>query len=179
MATVISSMTQSPATIGTFLRKHKLTIVLGALLVIIVVRFWQGRRPSHTFRRPLGAVVSPAGRAGANSLPDPDPGMRQRIEGALQKMADQQRKSVEDRANADRAFFESLQNLPEDQRRAKLEEYFEQNPPPQGFDPGAPSVRGPGAGGDPANGDAVPIPPPDVRHSLDQQVANAQKPLGE
>ena len=156
-------MTQGPATSGTFFRKHKLTIVLRVLLSIVALRYWQGRRPSDTFRRPLGAVVSPGGQAGANSLPDPDPGLRWRIEAALQKLADKQRESVEERANADRAFFESLQNLPEKQRREKLEEYFDQNPPPLGFDPGSPSVRGPAAGGGPTNGGAVPIPSPDVR----------------
>jgi hypothetical protein len=47
---VISCMTRNPATIGTFFRRHKLTIVLGALLAIVALRYWQGRRPSETIR---------------------------------------------------------------------------------------------------------------------------------
>jgi hypothetical protein len=168
-------MTQYAATIVNFFQRHKLPIVLGLLLALAALRYSKGRHPSEEFRGAQRTVPSPRGQIGADSPPEPDPGMRQRIEGALQKMSEKQRKSVEDRANADRAFFESLRNLPEDQRREKMEEHFEQNPPPQGFDPGAPGAGGPGVGGDPHNGDAIPIPPPDERHSLDEQFANSQK----
>jgi hypothetical protein len=101
--------------------------------------------------------------------------MRQRMEAALQKMPAEQRKAVEERMKADRAFFESLKDLPEDQRRKKMQEHFAENPPPPGFGPGGP---GPGGhGGDPGNGDPIQLPPPDVRRSMDQQIANSLKQM--
>ena len=114
---VILFMTQTPATIGTFLQRHKLPIGVGTLVAIIVREVRQGQRSPDAPRQARGVVVPSRGQAGANSLHEPDHGVRQQIEGAFQNLADKQRKAIEDRAKADHAFFESLQSLSEDQRR--------------------------------------------------------------
>jgi hypothetical protein len=158
-------------------RRYKLAILLMALLALNAVRYWHGKHPSETFRR-AGRLPGPPGDpAAADSFSGTDPAMRQRIEAALQKMPAEQRKAVEDRIKADRTFFESLRDLPEDQRREKMREHFAQNPPPPDFDPGFP---GPGGqeGGGPGSGDPVRLPPPDVRRSMDQEIANSQKNMG-
>jgi hypothetical protein len=167
-------MIHNTAAFGAFIGKHKLTILLGAFLSIVPLRFWRGG-PSDPFEEAQDLAGMAAGQTDAASLSEPDPGMRQRIEAALQKISEKQRKSIEDRAEADRPFFTSLEYLPEDQRREKLEEYFDQNPPSQGFGSGSPNERFPGGGGDPANGDPIPIPSPDVRQPLDQHGANLQE----
>jgi hypothetical protein len=129
-------------------RRHKLAMVLAILLALNAFRFWNGKA------------------------------MRQRMEGAWKNLPEEQRTAMQARMQADRAFFESLRELPEDQRREKMREHFDQNPPPPGFDPGFPGGGGPGGGGDPANGDPVHLPSPEIRRSMDQQIANSQKQMG-
>jgi hypothetical protein len=161
-----------------FFRRHRLAILLAALLLLNTVRFWHRKHHPEAFRTASRLPGPPGDPAAANSFPAPDSAMRKRIEAALQKMPEEQRKAVEDRMKADRAFFESLRDLPEDQRREKIQEHFAQNPPPPGFDPGLPGAGGPGGGGDPGNGDPVHLPPPEIRRSMDQQIANSQKQMG-
>jgi hypothetical protein len=102
------------------------------------------------------------------------------MELALQTLTPEQRQAFEQRMQADRAFFETLRDLPEDQRRAKMQEHFAKNPPPEGFDPGSmPPPDGPPPGGPGDNGPGfngpMHLPPPSVRRSLDQQIANSQR----
>jgi len=166
-------------------RRHKLAILLAALLALNAVRYWHGKHASDASRGggqsfgppgvPGSASGPPGGPGSANPFPEPDPAMRKRVEAALQTMPEEQRKAMEDRMKADRAFFESLRGLPEDQRRKKMEDYFAENPPPSGFGPGAPGAGGPG---DLESGEPIQLPPPDVRRSMDQQIANSQKPIG-
>jgi hypothetical protein len=153
-------------------RRHKLAIILAALLALNAMRYWHGKHLSETFHRAPTRPRPSEELANANSFPELDPGMRQRIEGALQGLSDEQRKAVEDRMTADRAFFESVQDLPEEQRREKMAEHLEQNAPLPGFDPGS---TGPPGGGDARNGDLIHLPPPDIRRSMDQQIANSRK----
>ena len=159
-------------------RRRKLAMVLAILLALHAFRFWNGKHPPATFPR-AGRPGDPPGEpAAANPFPAPDPAMRQRMETAWKNMPEEQRTAMQARMQADRAFFESLRELPEDQRREKMREHFDQNPPPPGFDPGFPSGGGPGGGGDPADGDPVHLPSPEIRRSMDQQIANSQKQIG-
>jgi hypothetical protein len=160
-----------------FLRRYKLAILLLGLLALIALRFRQGKYTSDAFRQAQHPARSPGAAVPADSFVESDPGMRQRIEGALQKLSEDQRKTVEGRMKADRALFESLRDLPENQRREKIEEFFDQNPPPL-FDPASPGIGRPGGGGVPENGDPVHLPPPEIRRSMDQQMANSQKTMG-
>jgi len=159
-------------------RRHKLAILLAVLLALNAVIYWHGKHPSKAFPGGWRPPGRPGTAGSADAFPAPDPAMRQRMEAALQKMPQEQRKVVEDRMKADRAFFESLRDLTEDQRRAKMQEHFAENPPPPGFDPGLPGAGGPGGGGDPGSGDPVHLPPPEIRRSMDQQIANSLKQMG-
>jgi hypothetical protein len=171
--------------IRSLFRRHKLAILLALLLTLNAVRFWRAKHSSEATRgvgRPFGPPGAPGSADGppgdpgsGNPFPEPDPAMRQRMEAALQKMPEEQRKAFQDRIKADRAFFESLRDLPEGERRKKMQEYFAQNPPPEGFGPGSPGAGGPG---ELENGQPIQLPPPDVRRSMDQQIANSQKKTG-
>jgi hypothetical protein len=158
-------------------RRNKLAILLAVLLALNAVIYWHGKHPSKAFPGGWRSPGPSENADSANAFPAPDPAMRQRMEAALQKMPKEQRKAVEDQMKADRAFFESLRDLTEDQRRAKMQEHFSQNPPPPGFGPGGPGAWGP-TGGGPGNGDPVHLPPPEARRSMDQQIANSQKRAG-
>jgi len=161
--------------IGDLFRRRKLAIVLAMLLALNAARFWHGK-DSPGASRGGGRIFGPPGAPGAdNPFPARDAAMRKRMETALQNMPEDQRKAIEDRMKADRVFFESLRNLPKDQRSKMLQEHFAQNPPPPGFGPGGPEARGPG---EIENGEPIQLPPPDVRHSMDQQIANSQKEPG-
>ena len=176
----------------TAFRENKLAFVLGVLLALLAFRYWplkhslkefqQPRRPTDLPGKsaaPTAQGESPARSPGAGSAP----GMRQRLEAELDKMTDAQRKGFSERMKADLEFMESLRDLPEDQRREKMAEHFAQNPPPFGadFDGGGPGSGPPpflpGEGEGPGNG-AIHIPPPAIRRSMDQQIANSQKKLG-
>ena len=167
--------------IGDLFRRRKLAIVLAMLLALNAARFWHGKNAPGGSRGG-GRVLGPPGAPGADRgggadhpFPARDAAMRQRMEAAWQNMPADQRQAMEDRMKADRAFFESLRNLPEDQRSKMLQEHFAQNPPPPGFGPGGPKARGPG---NMENGEPIQLPPPDVRRSMDQQIANSQKGPG-
>ncbi|MDR3401367.1 MAG: hypothetical protein P4L99_02625 [Chthoniobacter sp.] len=156
----------------------KLAILLGILVVLNLLRFWPREHSSDGWtpaQQPfLDNVGAPPDGA---MLPGGDPVMRQRMAEALQKLPAEQRKAVESRIAADRAFFDSLRGLPEEERREKVRDYFAQNPPLAGIAP--PGMAG---GGPPGNlpegdppGDMVHLPPPALRRSLDQQIANSQQ----
>jgi hypothetical protein len=161
--------------------RQKLAVVLAMLVALNAARFWHGKPSSASSRdgrrifRPRGALGTDGGPGADNPFPMPDPAMRKRMDIALQKMPEDQRKAIEDRMKEDRAFFESLHDLPEEQRRKKVEEHFAQNPQPPGFGPGGPGVGGPG---DIENGEPIHLPPPDVRRSMDQEFADLQKTPG-
>jgi len=96
---------------------------------------------------------------------------------ALEKMPPEKREAFEARMQVDQAFFDSVRDLPEDQRRTKIQEYFKSNPPPADFLPpgGAPPMGGPpGPPGGPPDG-PMRLPDPSVRHGMDQQIANSQQ----
>ena len=80
----------------------------------------------------------------------------------------------------ERAFFDSLRNLPEQERRKKMEEHFAKNPPPQipGLEIGPPPGAGTGGGGmgGPDGGlQSGYLPSPEVRRSMDQHIVDSQK----
>jgi hypothetical protein len=157
--------------IGDLSRRRKLALVLVILLALTAARFWHGK-VSPGASRAGGRNFGPPGALGVNDpFPEPDTAMRKRMEAALRNVPADQRKTIEDRMKADRVFFESLRDLPEDQRRKKLQEHFAQNPPPPGLGPNGP---GSGAPGDMDNGEPIRLPAPDIRRSMDQQIANSQ-----
>ena len=105
---------------------------------------------------------------------------RERMEALLKKLSVEQRKVVEERMTEDRIFFDSIRDLPEEQRRQKMQEHFAQSPP--AFPPNAdgtlmppPDGEGVGTGPNPFGKGGMHLPPPGVRRSMDQQIANAQK----
>jgi len=146
------------------------------LLVLTGIRRWPRKHLSGALPpEPGGTGFSERVSPDPGGFPQPDPAMRERMEATLQKMPAEQRQTFAARMQADRAFFETLRGLPEEERRAKMEEYFAQNPPPPGFDPGAfPPAGGSGPGGVPGDGAPMHLPPPAIRHAMDQQIANSQ-----
>ena len=164
------------------LQRRTLLILLGLLLALNAGRYWPRKLPGGY----LPAWSSPeksGGSFGDNPFLEPDPAMRQRMEAWLQKLPEEQRKAFKDRMEADRAFFESARALPPDQRTAKIQEHFAENPPP-GFGPGDPAAGGDGSGGLPPppgdldNGGPIHLPPPEIRRSMDELIANSQGKAG-
>lgn len=161
-------------------RRYGLPLLLLILLSLTVVRYWPRKGASASF--PGRSAAGAARKAGGpQEFAPPDPVARERMEQALQKLTPEQRQAFEQRMQADRAFFDALRDLPEDERRAKMEEHFAKNPPPAGFDPGSmpppPDGAPPGGPGDgpPGFGGPMHLPPPSVRRSMDQQIANSQR----
>ena len=120
--------------------------------------------------------------------------MRARFLASLQQLPTEQRQQVEERMQADRAFFDSVRDLPEQERRAKVAEHMQENPPLQipGLEfaggPGGPPGAAPGGtNGGNGNGegkdgrgprgapDQGHIPDPSVRRGMDQRIADSQK----
>jgi len=164
------------SSIRDFLPRSPLVILLALLLILNGTRLWHRK---HQFAGVADGFLPRQVPGLSQDLPGPDtilnptPAMRQRLEAVLQKLPEEQRKAFQDRIEQDRNFFASIQNLPEEEHRKKVAEYLAQNPPPPGFDPanGGPDFAGSGWPGDKG---AFPIPPPSERRSLDRQVANAQ-----
>jgi hypothetical protein len=140
-----------------FLRRHKWWLILAVLLVLNAIHYWPTK---HTTRRQAGGPPPPGG------FPQPDAAMEARIN----SLPDDQKLAVEDWMKQDRDFAASIQNLPEAERREKMQEHFSENPPP----PGLPF---PGPGG-PDDGGAPHIPPPDVRRGMDQGLVNSMNNAG-
>ena len=112
---------------------------------------------------------------------EPPPEMKAQLEEALQKLPEDQRATITQRMSEDHAFFDSVKDLPPQERQQKTQEYFTENPPPQ--IPGMPSPLNttnsandgsgaPSFWGGPQSGH---IPPPEVRYGFDQQIAKSQK----
>jgi len=94
----------------------------------------------------------------------------------LDALPEEQKTAIQTRMHEDQKFFASVRNLPETERREKLQQHFAQNPPPFGPPPGAGGGPPPGPG--PGDGGAPHIPPPDVRRGMDQQMVNSMKNAG-
>ncbi len=151
--------------------------VLAALLLANLITFWPSKKATATAAsRPGG----PADISRDGAPPPPNEEMRARFQASLQKLPAAERQQVEERMQADRAFFDSVRNLPEQERQAKIEEHMKENPPLQ--IPGLDFVGGPGGppgSGFGGNGPGGPgkghIPDPSVRRSMDQRIADSQK----
>jgi len=172
------------------LSRYKLAYILAILLLLNVIRFWPHKKKDDAEPSfpppPPGAAMNgapPDANAGPGG-PGGPPG-RERMEEMMKKLPAEQRKVMEERMAEDRKFFDSIRDLSEGERRQKMQEHFAQNPPP--FPPngdGGP-MPPPGAGGGPGAGNGpgpnpfgnggMHLPPPGVRRSMDQQIANAQK----
>jgi hypothetical protein len=170
------------------LSRDKLAYMLAILIVLNAIRFW----PHKKLDAEPGFPPLPPGRPANGAPPSPNfnpgdpsgPPDRERMEAMLRRLPAEQRKVVEERMEADRKFFDSIRDLPEQELRQKAMEHFAQNPPP--FLPGAdgapmplPSGGGAGGGGTPGadffGKGGMHLPPPEVRRSMDQQIANGQK----
>jgi len=164
-------------------RRFPLAVLLAVLLIIDGIKYWPPRHSGQALadarNLPRRIPGLPEDLRGADAFPEPAAAMRQRLDAMLQRIPEEQRKAIQDHLEKDRIFFASLRNLPEEQRRQKIAEYFAQNPPPPGFDPtnGGAGIGGPGGPGGPEDGGAFPIPPPAERRSLDQQVADSQRQM--
>lgn len=157
--------------------------LLAVLLLANLVTLWPSKKAARSGPRP--------GDVPANFTqgvpPAPTEEMRLQLQASLEKLPADQRKQVEDRMQADRAFFDSVRNLPEEERRAKMAEHRQTNPPLQipGFE-FAGGLGGPrsntniesrdgdglGPGGGPGKGH---IPDPSVRRGMDQRIADSQR----
>lgn len=157
---------------SSFFRRYGLLSLSILLLLITAVKNWPRKDPR------LGSSSKTLEEeAWVEKFPFPDPGMRQRLESALEKMPPDRRQAFEARLQADEAFFDSIRDRPEDQRRELIRDYFDSNPPPPEFEPGnAPpgmaGPPGPGTGGPPQG--PMRLPDPSVRRRMDQQIANSQ-----
>lgn len=170
------------------LSRFKLACILAILIVLNVIRFWPDKKsdPERDFPPPPSGAAKNGAPPGANFNPaglGGTPGA-ERMEAMLKKLPAEQRKAVEERIAADRQFFDSISDLPEEERRQKAREHFAQTPPP--FPPDAdgapmppPGGAGPGDGNgpgrEPFGKGGIHLPPPEIRRSMDQQIANVQK----
>lgn len=157
----------------------------GAALLLLLVAvnvfvYWPGKKSKAV----AGRMPLPPGEMKAGRPPEPTAEMKARFEAMLAKMSEAERKAFAERRKADEAFFESLKNLSETERRQKMEEHRAANPPPPmpGGGPGGPPPARGGEGGDSAQGGGkggpgdgkVRIPPADARRNMDQQIVNSQ-----
>ncbi|CAN5521232.1 hypothetical protein BH09VER1_BH09VER1_51600 [soil metagenome] len=104
--------------------------------------------------------------------------MRDKFQAALQKLPEAQRKAVQERMDVEQAFFDAVKNLPEKERRNKMQEHFAQNPPLQipGLEGmGGPPPDGGGLGGLSGGPESGYIPDPQARQSMDQHIVDSQK----
>jgi len=163
------------------LQRHKWWALLAVLLLLNVIRYWP-KKPAKTafgpgqMPPPMGAAGAPGDGGGPDGMPfgAPSEAMRRRMEAMLKQLPADQRKAAEDRMKADKEFFDSLKDVPEDQRQAKIQQHFADNPPPPGIGPGGPG-GGPGGPSGPGSFEPTHLPPPEARHSMDQHIANQQK----
>jgi len=116
-----------------------------------------------------------------------------RLEAALASLPEADRKKVQEHVAAERAFFASIKDLAEDDRRQKMQEYFSKNPPPEvpgmgrpAFVPvgDAPPLPTVGQAGRSSSGPTEPsgnmprlnrLPEPLERREMDQQFVNSRK----
>lgn len=156
--------------------------LLAVLLLANLITLWPSKKEVPASRPDGPPPVGPNG-----GPPVPSEEMRLQFQASLQKLPADQRKQVEDRMEADRAFFASVRELPEQERRQKMDEHRRENPPLQipGFEfaggPGGPrrntntesgGGEGRGPGGGPGKGQ---IPDPSVRRGMDQRIADSQR----
>lgn len=153
--------------------------ILFGLLVANVAVYWpRTGKAGDPARRPPGLEGDGSPEA-----------VRARFEAALENLPDAQRKEAQERLAADRAFFESVKDLTEAERREKVREHFAQNPPLP--IPGLENMRPPlnrngSTGGGPGgNSGGPPVPPgggpgrnrlpePSERRKMDRQIADSQ-----
>lgn len=161
-----------------FLQRYGLWGILVLILLGNAVVYWPAKK-SKVAGRFSGP---PAGDFKEGKRPEPTAEMKARFEAMVAKMSEADRKAFEERRKADDAFFESIKNLPEEERRQKRQEYRAQNPPPKlpegmGAPPagGAGGPGGDGGSGGPGGGNGPHIPPVDVRRGMDATIVNAQK----
>ena len=179
-------------TIFSVLRRYKWWLLLAVLLLLNVIRYWPAKHTTQT----RNGGPPPGG------FPQPNAAMQAQIDA----LPDNQKLAVENWMKDAKEFSASIQNLPENQRREKMQEHMSQNPPPQGMPfpgPGGPAPNvdgspppngpggqggpggggpggpgGPGAPGGPGDGGAPHIPPPDARRGMDQGLVNDMKNAG-
>lgn len=170
------------------LSRFKLAYILAILVVLNVIRFWAQKRDDGEPAfppPPLGAAIGGA-PLDANAGPGGPggPPRRERMEAMLNRLPAEQRKVVVERMAEERKFFDSIRDLPEEQRSQKMQEHFAQNSPPFPPNGDGPPIAPPGGVGSGGGNGPGPesfgkggmhLPPPGVRRSMDQQIANAQK----
>ncbi len=152
------------------LRRHWLLLLFVVALLVNLAIYWprKGDPAALPGARPPGP---PSGLLLDASAPDA-PQREAAFQAMLAKLPTAQRTAIEERVAADKAFFATLKDLPEAERREKMQEHFAQNPPPPL--PGMTDNPPPGPGG-PGGGPGAHIPPPDVRREMDRNIANSQR----
>jgi hypothetical protein len=164
------------------LNRYKWFLLLAVLVIFNVVHYWPARRP---------AVARNPGGGPPMAFPTPDAAMQSQIDA----LPDDQRLAVQNWIKDSKDFFTSVQNLSQADRWQKMQEHFAQNPPPPGMPfpgpppggggpgpggsppPGGPP-GGPGGPGSPGGGGWGGVPPPEVRHGMDQGLVNRMKAQG-
>lgn len=153
-------------------RKSWAIFLLVLLLANLFIYWPRNRRPESFPGRHALALTE----IGARPVPSAE-----MSQAGLQKLPEAQRKAAQERMADDLAFFDTIKNLPEEERHEKMLERFKKNPPLQ--IPGLGSMEGtpPGSGG-PGGGTGGPesghIPDPQVRHSMDQHIVDSQRKGG-
>jgi hypothetical protein len=154
------------------------SVTWGGLLLLLIL----ANLVIHWPRKTHSKVNAAGAPHGVQRAPDNPPAeIKAQLEAAVQNLPEDQRAAVTQRMSEDRAFFDSVKDLPEQERQQKTQEHFVQNPPPQipGMPSPSDSERGPGNDhGTPVSGEGPQsghIPSPEVRYGMDQQIANAQK----
>jgi hypothetical protein len=147
-----------------FLERHRTWVIVLAVLALGNLIFhW----PHQVVARPDGfpGGPPPMGADGA-APPAPTPEMQARMEARLKKMTPERRAKFEARRQAEQAFFDSVRDLPETERKQKLQEHFTAHRPggPDGEDDDGP--------GGPDGGGTMHIPSVDTRRAMDQQIVN-------
>lgn len=174
----------------------KYRIPLGILTILLLANLavhWPDKR---TPKAKPGAGAPPF----AGEMPAE---MRPQFDEAMKRLPEDQRAVIEKRMVEERAFFDSVKELPDQEKQKRVSEHMEQNPPPQipglpmpplagAGPPGTASSEGggpgsgqpPGPGGPPGSGGRPDgkggpwsghVPPPEMRHIWDQNIATSQE----
>jgi len=117
------------------IRRCALPSVILLLLILAAVEYLIKPRPQIGANwKPERSLAGDGQLKWIEGFPWPEASMSERMENALRTLSSDERQSFLFRMQADRPFFESIRNLPEDQRREIVWDYFAANPLPLGMD---------------------------------------------
>ena len=152
-----------------FLERYRTWVILLAVLALgNLVFHW----PHKAAAPPDGFPGGPPPMLGDGAVPPaPTPEMQARMDARLKKMTPERRAKFEARRQAEQAFFASVRDLPEAERKQKMEDHFAEHRPGPGG-PDGDDDDGPGGG--PEGDGMMHIPSVDNRRAMDQQIVSHQ-----